>query len=175
MTMIDTIPDLWPIAALKTDVRTPVAILRTQATRVGQRTQGLLVAEVTVTTGENDQVVLGLELIVPALNNYRYRLLSVQHAQDAIYPAKVSAKGLKITIKEPNMFPLRGDKISTQQVDTKMAYSEENFISIVQEALQAPETIAFMQSLIVRSNEETSTIPVTNENNESEKEVEEQE
>ena len=102
MTTTDTIPDLWPTNALKMNVLTPVAILRTQATRLGQKTGGVLVGDVTVTTGQNNQVVLGLELIVPALNNYRYRLLSVRHAQDAIYPAEVSAKRLERVVTLPD-------------------------------------------------------------------------
>ena len=164
MTTTDTIPDLWPSAALKMNVLTPVAILRTQATRLGQRTGGVLVGEVTVVTGENKQVVLSLELIVPALNNYRYRLLSVRHAQDAIYPAEVSAKSLKssVTLPVPKSVAMFPDSFpsytpNTIITDAETAYSEKEFISIVQKALRAPETIAFMQSLIVRSNEETST------------------
>lgn len=167
----DTIPDLWPTAALKVDVRTPVAILRTQATRLGQRTQGLLIGEVTITTGENNQVVLGLEVIVPALNNYRYRLLSVQHAQDAIFPAKVSANGFKIDVTEFGML-LQNSRTVTKHVNTKTAYSEGDFIDIVHEALQAPETTALMQSLIVRSNEEKSASPLQEVDDENEEGIE---
>ena len=59
--------------------------------------------------------------------------------------------------------------------DSEAAYSEKEFISIVQKVLQAPETIAFMQSLIVRSNEETSSSLPGDEQNEHEEEVEAQE
>ena len=169
----DTIPDLWPTAALKVDVRTPVAILRTQATRLGQRTQGLLVGEVTVTTGENNQVVLGLEVIVPALNNYRYRLLSVQHAQDAIYPAKVAANGFTVTESVPgNILSFSGPTTVTKHVATKTAHSEGDFIHIVHEALQAPETTALLQSLIFRSNEATSALTLQEVADENEQEIE---
>src|SRR5260221_6227988 len=154
--MVDAIPDLWPTAALKTDVLTPIAILRTQATRLSQKTQGLVVSEVTVTTGENDQVILGLEVIAPALNNYRYRLLSVQYGTGEIYPVRVSARVLRITETVRSLLPYQADQKIEKPVEQKMAHSDNEFIRIVTEVLQAPETVALLQSLIVRSNEATS-------------------
>ncbi len=84
--MTDTIPDLWPTAALKTTVLTPIAILRTQATCLSQKTQGLLVGDVTVTAAENGQNQVSLFVVVPALNNYRHRLMTVQYRREATCP-----------------------------------------------------------------------------------------
>jgi hypothetical protein len=165
--MAATIPDLWPTSALKIDILTPIAILRSQATRLSQKTQGLLVAETTVTTGSNNQIMLGLEVVAPALNNHRQRLLSVQYTKDEIYPARVSARGFRITETTRSTSLLSADKTITKSVDEKTAYSDNEFIKIVQEALQAPETVALLQSLIARSNEATSDSPPTDEEDEN--------
>ena len=162
--MADTIPDLWPGAALKSIVLSPVAILRTQATLLGQKTQGLLIAEVTTTTGENGHVELGLELIVPALHNFRYRLLQVRHERDTIYPADIFATGLTYQETRKNLIPLYEETTVTRTTPNKTAYSDDGFIKIIQEVLQAKETVAMLQSLIARSNEEVSTSSSENEN-----------
>jgi len=154
--MANTIPDLWPTYGLETDVLTPIAILRTQSTLLRQKTQGLLVGEVRVTTSEFGQSILSFDIVAPAINNYRYRLLSVQHTKEAIYPATVSAQGFRITENVAAFFPLSGSRTVVKPVDSKSAYSDKQFIDIVQEVLKAPETLALLQSLIVRSNEETS-------------------
>ena len=162
--MADTIPDLWPTSELKSAVLTPIVILRTQATLLGQKTQGLLMGDVRVTTSEKGQLTLSFTVIAPAVNNYRYNLLSVQHTVDASYPAKISADGLTNIETIPSIFPM-GDRKVTTSVSCKTAYSEREFIRIVQEVLQAPATIAKLQSLIVRSNEETvSSLPVDDQN-----------
>lgn len=135
-----TIPDLWPSEALKVDVRTPAAILRAQAAQVRPNTKGILVADVTTTKSDSGSVIMALEILAPSLDNYRHRLLDVQYNQDEIYPAIITAKGLKDTQRGAS-------------VERKTAYSEGDFIDILMEVLNARETIALLQSLIARSNE----------------------
>jgi hypothetical protein len=153
--MADTIPNLWLSSELQPTVLTPIAILRTQASFLGQETQGLLRGDVRVTEGEKGQRTLSFDVMAPAINNYRYTLLSVQHEQKDIYPAVISAQGLTVTETARSVFPLIPEREITTTIPKKTAYSERQFINIVQEVLRAPETIARLQSLIVRSNEET--------------------
>ena len=79
--------DLWPSDLGLGTVVTPVSILRTQAKLLGERTQGLLEGEVkTWTQGTN--VYHDLNVVVPALDNYKYRLLRVHHPM-TLYPVFV--------------------------------------------------------------------------------------
>jgi hypothetical protein len=177
--MLETIPNLWSAAELKPKVVTPAAILRAQASQLSRMTQGVLEAEVTVLHSNDNQVVLGLEIIAKSLHGYRHRLLSVRHDQEEVYPATVFSGVFQETktVKEPN--PLiqqfggtlrdtvgsRGtnnplfdpiEREVTTKLEKKIAYSEEKFVAILKEVLQAPATIAMLQSLIARSNEVTN-------------------
>ena len=144
--MADTIPDLWPTSELESAVLTPIAILRTQATLLGQKTQGLLRGDVRV-TNEKGKLLLNFDVVAPAVNNYRFTLLSVRHPRGASYPATLYTQTF-VTL----------EKVSASKgayvPDSETAYTDQQFIALVQEVLQAPETIARLQSLIVRSNSE---------------------
>jgi hypothetical protein len=76
--------DLWPSDLALETVVTPVSILRTQAKLLGERTQGLLEGEVNTWTQGSD-VYHDLNVVVPALGNYKYRLLRVHHPV-TLYP-----------------------------------------------------------------------------------------
>ena len=79
--------DLWPSDLGLGTVVTPVSILRTQAKLLGERTQGLLDGEVK-TSVQGGDVYHDLNVVVPALGNYRYRLLRVHHPM-TLYPVFV--------------------------------------------------------------------------------------
>ncbi len=154
--MADTIPNLWSTADLKVSILTPIAILRTQATLLSQTTQRLLVGEVRTTTSDKGELIIDFDVVVPALNNYRHTLLTVKHTKTENYPATVFARGLSRTVKVSNSLLFSSSEYETRSVPSKTAYSDKEFISIMSEALKAPETIAKLQSLIIRSNEEIS-------------------
>lgn len=153
--MLEAIPTLWSAKELKPKVLTPVAILRAQASQLSPMTQGILRAEVTALHGE-EQDILGLDIIAPALDNYRYRMLSVEYTKNMYYPATVSANGLTVTETTKYPYILGGDRTTVIEVEEKVAYSDEELITILGEALQAPENVAMLQSLIARSNEVTN-------------------
>ena len=154
--MADTIPDLWPQTGLKPTVLTPAAILRVQATQLAQRTQGVLIGEVVSETQDN-QVVLGFDVIAPALRNYRHRLLTVQYAKNAKYPALVKGAGLTTMVTETYTNLLynssRKEQVS-KSVGEKIVFSENSLVDALQQVLGAPETIAVLQSLIIQSTDE---------------------
>src|SRR4051794_36125765 len=89
--MASTIPDLWP-DDITVDVVPPLAILRSQAGLLGVKTKGILRAEVTTTTGDTGYVQHHLDIVVPALQNYRARLLNATHDRDRVYPVAVEAE-----------------------------------------------------------------------------------
>ena len=93
--MSEATHDLWPDVVDVTSVVPPVIVLKEQASLLGERTKGLVRAEVESTEQAAEQIekylddVLPVEsrvvyshtlyLVAPALDNYRYSLLSVTH------------------------------------------------------------------------------------------------
>jgi hypothetical protein len=78
--------DFWGDLQQATDLRTPLAILREQASMLGPKTSNLVEARV-VTQVLGDRFVHHFELVVPPLDNYRYELFTIQHGID-LYPVK---------------------------------------------------------------------------------------
>jgi hypothetical protein len=136
--MPPTIPNLWP-EDIKVDVLSPLAILRAQAGLMGQMTRGLIEAEVTTTATEHGRVEHQLDLIAPALDGYRQRILIASHDEESVYPV-----GLYWYETDDNMED--GD-----------AYNDDEFIQAVGKALRSGAVRAVIASLIYRSNERTAT------------------
>lgn len=79
--------DLWPDDIKSEDVISPEEILNHQASRLGERTGGLLAGHV-VKHEVEDRVVLGFEVESARAGN-RVRLFEVQHRLDFEYPAAI--------------------------------------------------------------------------------------
>jgi hypothetical protein len=75
--------DLWG-AFTPEALRAPVTILREQARLLGDKTQHLIEAEVNTSAG-GGEFRHHFDVIVPALDDYRYRLFAVWHGLE-IYP-----------------------------------------------------------------------------------------
>ena len=81
--------DFWGDIAPAT-VRTPVAILREQASLLGTKTENLI--EAAVETGiSQGRFQYRFNLVVPALDNYTYQLFRIEHGID-LYPLRVFDK-----------------------------------------------------------------------------------
>lgn len=78
--------DLWGEIA-PSAVRTPVSILREQASLLGKKTRHAIEGEVATHTLGSDFVHL-FNLVVPALDNYSYELFRIVHGV-SIYPVRV--------------------------------------------------------------------------------------
>jgi hypothetical protein len=154
--MADTIPNLWS-DDIRVDVLTPLVILRSQASLLRQMTKGILEAEVTTATSDSGAVQHQLDLIAPALNRYRHRVLIAKHERDQVYPVIVEAECFQ-------------PKTASQRVALSMstlgtgtpgdwrpkADTEQEFIDLVGKALHSGEVRSIIQSLIARSNEQRS-------------------
>ncbi|MGA2741241.1 MAG: hypothetical protein ABSG65_27855, partial [Bryobacteraceae bacterium] len=80
--------DLWPSdLGIASTIVTPAAILRTQATLLGEKTKGILEAAVETFSANND-IYHRFVIKVPALGNYRYTLFQVHHPV-TLYPVVV--------------------------------------------------------------------------------------
>jgi hypothetical protein len=76
--------NLWGELPLSTPIRTPTVILQEQANTLTELTKGTLVGRVNQgSSGLN--FVSNLIIVAPALNNYSYSVLTIQH-QITLYP-----------------------------------------------------------------------------------------
>ena len=132
--MTAKIPNLWPEELTET-VLTPAAILKAQATNLGEQTKGVLEAEVSrreESTKEGQTIIIyDFDVIAPALNGYRKTILQVNHAKDAIYPVYIKSLGTGIP----------------------QAANDQRFLEVLGSHLQSQSIVSLLQTLIARSNE----------------------
>jgi hypothetical protein len=128
--MPETIPDLWPADLGSNGPLPPVVILRLQASRLAERTRGLLEAEVRSTSGSAGQFNYTFELVAPALDDYRFPLFSIHHDIN-LYPVVVRAEAIRAE-------PYKAD-------------SPEAFSAILREVLSHETTLRALRSLLAQS------------------------
>lgn len=122
--------DLWPqdiVAAV--DFRTPLSILKEQASLLGQKTQNLVEGVVTSVTNSNDTFQHMFYLAAPALSNYRYRLFTVTHEID-LYPLTI-----------------------VSETGQRGARSEEEFVEQLRAIFSHDQTKKVIGALIAQSRE----------------------
>jgi hypothetical protein len=125
-----TIPDLWPQDFGTSGPVPPVAILRGQAAALAERTKGLVTAEVRNWSEDPGRFCYAFELIAPALDDYRYRLFTIDHDIN-LYPVELRA---------PVIRP-----------ETYRAANPEEFAAVLKEVLSRDETLRVVRSLIAQS------------------------
>lgn len=101
--MADVIRDLWPEGIVQEIPRTPGGILRSQAALLGKKTKNLVQGYVESMNLANGRFVHELQLTVPVLSGYRYRLLTVEH-DISLYPARVAAFGEAMECPDEDSF-----------------------------------------------------------------------
>jgi len=150
--------DLWPDSIHVDAAASPLVILREQAALLGERTKGLVRAEVESTQHSPDKIdeYLGdilpsesqvvyshtLYLVAPALDNYRYTLLCAEHDVSP-YPSRVRFYPNPEAIFVPRA--LSPDVRATMSVNNEAA-----FVQWLQCALQREETIHIVYALVSR-------------------------
>ncbi len=160
--MAATIPVLWS-DDISVDVLSPLAILRAQTGPLSQRTKGILEADIETITSDSGKVQHRLDLVAPALNNFRRRILLATHQKVLVYPVVVEAEcflpeRVDQTIDEQlssfatNIMAVRGgDQLSEGQ---RRAATDTEFINLVGEVLRSRQIRSLIQSLIARSNDQ---------------------
>lgn len=118
--------DFWPDDIGQPDLRTPVALLREQATALGEKTRNVVTAEVE-SDSEGRDFVHNLYLVAPALH-YRYQLLTIRHPI-LFYP----------------MYVYSSDRIPTE------IRSEDEFADWLKTVLASDSTKKVIRSLIAQS------------------------
>lgn len=128
--MAQTIPDCWPDSfQAVADPLTPTSILKMQAAKLGEKTGGIILGEVQARVlGET--IRSDFNLIVPALSNYRYRLLSITHGFEQ-YPVEIHGiPGREVLLSGNN---------------------EGEFLDALRQILQSESTRRVIESLIEHS------------------------
>lgn len=82
---------LWPSDIAKVDeIRSPLAILKEQASQLGKATKNIIVAEVVPIRGFTHPIVgYVFNIVAPALANYRYQLFRVDYNIIDMYPVSI--------------------------------------------------------------------------------------
>lgn len=147
--MADEIPDLWP-DDLNVSVLSPLAILKVQQQKIGQRTRKLLEAE--VRRIESDKwVSYEFDLTAPSLEGgYTETVLKATHEKGKYYPVTVSAQCFL-----PSGFD--GDYHegpSGLMDDERQATTDVEFIDLVRDVLRSSEVRALISSLLASVNEQ---------------------
>jgi len=127
--------DLWGEFPLEETVRTPLAILREQATLLGQKTENVLQGRVSLGRSRSgNEFVASLYIEAPALDDYSYLALTIRYPV-ALYPVLVVESG-------PGLFP-QGAKCD----------DEESFVQTLGAILSHSRIRQVIASLIAQSRE----------------------
>jgi hypothetical protein len=168
-------PGLWP-ESIRSDVVTPYAILREMASDLELSTGGTLRGEVGRRAAGDDRIALSFDIVVPALDGSRHRILTIGHAKDRPYPALVDAEVLQAPagsstkasrfLPDVRTFdvPISGRLRDTIQSETRAELKEKAKLgqsaagdrelrAMLSEILKTPRVISLAVSLVALANE----------------------
>jgi hypothetical protein len=132
------VESLWSIPATA-DIRTPLAIMKEQASALTDQTNGSLVGYVETTTF-GDGLRINLSIQVPALNNYRYQILTYNQPI-TMYPGRLQS-GVPVATG-PNVFA---------PPQSKFIENEQDFMVGLKALLTSQEVTQLVTSLLAQAN-----------------------
>lgn len=162
--MAGKIPNLWPTETVSVNTLSPLAILRTQAENLTNLTQGLLIGEVITDDRQEEGVYHHFDMIAPALDGYRHRILTVKHDPSMLYPVSYSV-AVRSSIVAPPARVKMGEAISASvnlsdvltaknsKAIGPVANTETEFIEVLRGVFNSGYVLSVINSLIARSNE----------------------
>lgn len=162
--MAGKIPNLWPTETVSVSTLSPLAILRTQAANLTELTHGLLIGEVITDDLLEEGVYHHFDMIAPALDGYRHRILTVKHDPSMLYPVSYSV-AIRSSIVAPPARVKMGAAIATgvdlsgvltprnSKAIGPVANTESEFIEALREVFNSGYVLSVINSLIARSNE----------------------
>jgi hypothetical protein len=169
-------PGLWP-ESIRSDVATPYAILREMASDLELRTGGTLRGEIGRRAAGDDRIALSFDIVVPALDGSRHRILTIGYAKNRPYPALVDAEVLQapagsstkesrylLDWRRPYDVPVPESLRSTIQSETwaelkenaklgQSAAGDRELRAMLSEILKTPKVISLAVSLVALANE----------------------
>jgi hypothetical protein len=126
--------------------RTPLAILREQASLLGTKTKNLVEATVDTSVSSYGQFVNRFTLVVPSLSNYKYELFTIEHGV-AIYPITVASE---VPAGELN----RGAQsvlTPASPINRPQLQTEQEFVDWLRRRLSSAETKRIIASLLAQA------------------------
>jgi hypothetical protein len=151
--MSEVLDSLWS-PEIRPTVRSPFAILDDQARALTSQTEGILVGQTRVTHDEDRaNTEVHLDIVVPALNNSRHRILTARYRTDLVYPAWIDAD----CFRRPAIVP--GGPVGASwprgkpPKEPNEAANDEEFRRLVEKVLKSDEVTSLATSLIARVND----------------------
>ena len=120
----------WAIPDV-TQIRTPLSILREQASALTQETKGVLVGQAEAQP-DGGRIRVVLDVVAPGLNDYRYRVLEYTQPLE-MYPGQLNGPG--------GVNPL---------IPSVRIQDEPKFIDAVKEVLSSPRVKNVLASLLAQ-------------------------
>ncbi len=142
------IPDLWP-ASVKVEILTPYAILRAQATKLTERTQGIVEGHVRSRAVARSLICHTFDLLAPVLS-FRYTLLRLWHRETMVYPVLIT-QGLDNSLNPIKILQL----IEGEFVHSAFGLSrdEDTLLKNLSQIFTDASSGTVISSLIARTNE----------------------
>jgi hypothetical protein len=139
--------DLWPNELSTVDQRSPLTILKEQASLLGEKTQNIVIAvlEDAPLVGswlpKNYPFKYGFLLTCPALSHYRFRLFSIAYDID-IYPVRfhLDSDVAEEIIEETH--------VELGMNGNLQASNEEEFIEILRRIFSSRKTVRVIRALL---------------------------
>ena len=141
---METEIDLWPDLN-SVGILTPAAILKTQAGMLSKKTNGRLQGLVE-TYSLRGEIYHQLFVVVPALENYRYSLLTVHHSP-TLYPVTVDESPVSTATSTTST---QAYALATLKLPTTLA-DEKSFQSWLGTALSDVNTKRILQNLLAQA------------------------
>ena len=150
--MSENAQSLWP-DVIRAKVQSPHSILAAQAEALTRQTNGVLVGNVGLGSSEDDDTVLSFNIVVPELDNYRHRILMVQHGKDMHYPAAIDAEVFRPRGLAGLQAAMSGLVGGEGKKPANRADSDKELIELVAKVLRSPYVVSVAQSLIARAED----------------------
>ena len=144
---METEIDLWPDLSSES-ILTPASMLKIQAEMLSKKTNGRLQGLVE-THSFQDKIYHQLFVVVPALENYRYSLLTVHHSP-TLYPVTVDESPIEETGPSRSGASV-GDAIASRFRQPTALADEKAFQTWLGTALSDRSTKRILQNLLAHA------------------------
>lgn len=147
------VDDLWPEELESAKIRPPVAILKEQASLLGQKTKNVVEGAVSeASTFEMEETMeYSFNLVAPALGEYRYRLFTMSH-DICMYPLIITME--REIFQEVN--PEKPGKVSVQDASLRIRNqvkvdTESNLLEVLKKIFAATKTRQIIAAILAQS------------------------
>ncbi|MEK7400291.1 MAG: hypothetical protein AAB116_25380 [Candidatus Poribacteria bacterium] len=142
------IVDLWPDTIKVEKMITPVIILRQQASLLGKKTKNIIQGKVEKGTDDTNGLFdYTLYIVAPALNDYRYRLLSISYGIH-LYPLTIKIEDEEILSEIPPKFSCTTYKSGISIKPN----SEEEFKEVLKAIFNSKKVLRVISVLLSQSD-----------------------